>query len=192
MFNGGASNISRVLVLVAFTRQTGQQYPTDAWKFWDIYHTVLKGTEYEYFKSIAHSPIRITILYTKTWYYFFLNDVIFIDNDVSDWSISLVSSYLIGQSFCISIGQLFMKLSFPIGFFSSILICEWAIDWNIRVLSLEGGVVTSLWKQKKSKHIIQTWKTIEYRRIEGLHLPCSMTVLSIVLLMPCLGILKLW
>ena len=59
MFNGGASNISRVLVLVAFTRQTGQQYPTDAWKFWDIYHTVLKGTEYEYFKSIAHSPIRI-------------------------------------------------------------------------------------------------------------------------------------
>jgi hypothetical protein len=27
----------------------GQQYPTDAWKFWDIYHAVLKGTEYEYF-----------------------------------------------------------------------------------------------------------------------------------------------
>ena len=32
--------------------------------------------------------------------------------------------------------------------------------------------------RKKSKHIIQTWKTIEYRRIEGLCLPCSMTVLS--------------
>jgi hypothetical protein len=52
MFNGGAINISRVLVLVAFTRQTGQQYPTDAWKFWDIYHTVLKGTEYEYFNRL--------------------------------------------------------------------------------------------------------------------------------------------
>ena len=52
MFNDGVINISRVLVLVAFTSQTGQQYPTDAWKFWDIYHTVLKGTEYEYFNRL--------------------------------------------------------------------------------------------------------------------------------------------
>ena len=48
-FNDGVINISRFLVLVAFTSQTGQQYPTDAWKFWGIYHAVLKGTEYEYF-----------------------------------------------------------------------------------------------------------------------------------------------
>ena len=55
MFNGGVINISRVLVLVAFMSQTGQQYSTDAWKFWDIYHTVLKGTEYEYFnRSLIH------------------------------------------------------------------------------------------------------------------------------------------
>jgi hypothetical protein len=54
-FNDGVINISRVLVLVAFTSQTGQQYPTDAWKFWDIYHAVLKGTEYEYFnRSLIH------------------------------------------------------------------------------------------------------------------------------------------
>ena len=54
-FNHGVINISRVLVLVAFTSQTGQQYPTDAWKFWDIYHAVLKGTEYEYFnRSLIH------------------------------------------------------------------------------------------------------------------------------------------
>jgi hypothetical protein len=44
------------------------------------------------------------------------------NNDVSDWSISFVTSYLIGQSFCVSIGQLFMKWSFLIGSFSSILI----------------------------------------------------------------------
>jgi hypothetical protein len=36
------------------------------------------------------------------------------NNDVSDWSISFVTSYLIGQSFCVSIGQLFMKWSFLI------------------------------------------------------------------------------
>ena len=42
---------------------------------------------------------------------FLENDVIFIGNDVSDWSISFVTSYLIGQSFCVSIGQLFMKWS---------------------------------------------------------------------------------
>ena len=54
-FNDGVINISRVLVLVAFTSQTRQQYPTDAWKFWDIYHAVLKGTEYEYFnRSLIH------------------------------------------------------------------------------------------------------------------------------------------
>ena len=54
-FNDGVINISRVLVLVAFTSKTGQQYPTDAWKFWDIYHAVLKGTEYEYFnRSLIH------------------------------------------------------------------------------------------------------------------------------------------
>jgi hypothetical protein len=46
MFNDGVINMGRVLVLFAFTSQMGQQYPTDAW---DIYHTVLKGTEYEYF-----------------------------------------------------------------------------------------------------------------------------------------------
>jgi hypothetical protein len=50
------------------------------------------------------------------------------NNDVSDWSISFVTSYLIGQSFCVSIGQLFMKWSFLIGSFSSILIGGWAID----------------------------------------------------------------
>jgi hypothetical protein len=86
--------MGRVLVLFAFTSQMGQQYPTDAWKFWDIYHAVLKGTEYEYFNR----------------------------SHVSDWSISFVTSYLIGQSFCVSIGQLFMKWSFLIGSFSSILI----------------------------------------------------------------------
>jgi hypothetical protein len=31
---------------------------------------------------------------------------------------------------------LFMKLSFLIGSFSSILIGGWAIDWSIRILSL--------------------------------------------------------
>jgi hypothetical protein len=40
---------------------------------------------------------------------FLENYVIFIGNDVSDWSISFVTLYLIEQSFCISIGQLFMK-----------------------------------------------------------------------------------
>jgi hypothetical protein len=45
MFNDGVINMGRVLVLFAFTSQMGQQYPTDAWKFWDIYHAVLKGTE---------------------------------------------------------------------------------------------------------------------------------------------------
>jgi hypothetical protein len=49
MFNDGVINMGRVLVLFVFTSQMGQQYPTDAWKFWDIYHAVLKGTEYEYF-----------------------------------------------------------------------------------------------------------------------------------------------
>ena len=44
MFNDGVINMGRVLVLSAFTSQMGQQYPADAWKFWDIYHTVLKGT----------------------------------------------------------------------------------------------------------------------------------------------------
>jgi glutamine cyclotransferase len=41
MFNDGVINMGRVLVLFAFTSQMGQQYPTDAWKFWDIYD--LKG-----------------------------------------------------------------------------------------------------------------------------------------------------
>jgi hypothetical protein len=45
--NDGIINMGRVLVLFAFTSQMGQQYPTDAWKFWDIYHAVLKGTGYE-------------------------------------------------------------------------------------------------------------------------------------------------
>ena len=49
MFNEDVINMGRVLVLFAFTSQMGKQYPTDAWRFWDIYHTVLKGTEYEYF-----------------------------------------------------------------------------------------------------------------------------------------------
>jgi hypothetical protein len=44
------------------------------------------------------------------------------NNDVSDWSISFVTSYLIGQSFYVPIGQLFMKWSFLIGSFSPILI----------------------------------------------------------------------
>jgi hypothetical protein len=43
MFNDGVINMGRVLVLFAFTSQMGQQYPTDAWKFWDIYHAFLKG-----------------------------------------------------------------------------------------------------------------------------------------------------
>ena len=55
MFNDGVINVGRVPVLFAFTSQTGQQYHTDAWKFWDIYHTVLKGTKYEYFnRSLIH------------------------------------------------------------------------------------------------------------------------------------------
>jgi glutamine cyclotransferase len=57
MFNDGVIRMGRVLVLFAFTSQMGQQYPTDAWKFWDIYHTVLKGTEYEYMyfnRSLIH------------------------------------------------------------------------------------------------------------------------------------------
>jgi hypothetical protein len=55
---------------------------------------------------------------------FLENDVIFIGSDVSDWSIYFVTSYLIGQSFGFSIGQLLMKWSFLIGSFSSILIGE--------------------------------------------------------------------
>jgi hypothetical protein len=47
MFNDDVTNMGRVLVLFAFRSQMGQQYSTDAWKFWDIYHAVLKGTEYE-------------------------------------------------------------------------------------------------------------------------------------------------
>jgi glutamine cyclotransferase len=57
MFNDGVIRMGRVLVLFAFTSQMGQQYPTDAWKFWDIYNTVLKGTEYEYMyfnRSLIH------------------------------------------------------------------------------------------------------------------------------------------
>jgi hypothetical protein len=47
--------MGRVIVLFAFTSQMGQQYPTDALKFWEIYHAVLKGTEYEYFnRSLIH------------------------------------------------------------------------------------------------------------------------------------------
>jgi hypothetical protein len=38
MFNDGVIKMGRVLVLFAFTSQMGQQYPTDAWTFWDIYH----------------------------------------------------------------------------------------------------------------------------------------------------------
>jgi hypothetical protein len=49
-------------------------------------------------------------------------DIVQMPANVSDWSISFVTSYLIEQSFCVSIGQLFMKLSFLIGSFSSILI----------------------------------------------------------------------
>ena len=55
MCNDGVINMGRVLVLFAFTSQMGQQYPMDALKFWDIYHTVLTGTEYEYFnRSLIH------------------------------------------------------------------------------------------------------------------------------------------
>jgi hypothetical protein len=55
MFNDDVTNMGRVLVLFAFTSQMGQQYATDAWKFWNIYHAVLKGTEYEYFnRSLIH------------------------------------------------------------------------------------------------------------------------------------------
>ena len=43
MFNDGVINMGRVLVLFAFTSQMVQQYPTNAWKFWDIYHAFLKG-----------------------------------------------------------------------------------------------------------------------------------------------------
>ena len=49
MSNDGIINMGRVLVLFAFTSQMGEQYPMDAWRLWNIYHTVLKGTEYEYF-----------------------------------------------------------------------------------------------------------------------------------------------
>ena len=41
------------------------------------------------------------------------------------------------------------------------------------------GVSKAYENRKKQTDIIQTWTTIEYRRIEGLRLPCSMTVLSI-------------
>jgi hypothetical protein len=41
LFNEGVINMGRVLVLFAFTSQMGQQYPTDAWKFWDIYHAAI-------------------------------------------------------------------------------------------------------------------------------------------------------
>ena len=58
MFDDGVINMGRVLVLFAFTSQMGQQYPTDSWKFWDIYHAVLKGT-IRILQSIAHPPIRI-------------------------------------------------------------------------------------------------------------------------------------
>ena len=55
LFNDSVINMGRVIVLFAFTSQMGQQYPTDALKFWEIYHAVLKGTEYEYFnRSLIH------------------------------------------------------------------------------------------------------------------------------------------
>jgi len=41
------------------------------------------------------------------------------------------------------------------------------------------GVSKAYENRKKQTDIIQTWTTIEYRCIEGLCLPCSMTVLSI-------------
>jgi hypothetical protein len=36
MFNEDVINMGRVLVLFAFTSQMGKQYPTDAWRFWDV------------------------------------------------------------------------------------------------------------------------------------------------------------
>jgi hypothetical protein len=68
MFNDGVINMGRVLVLFAFTSQMGQQYPTDAWKFWDIYHAVLKGTEYEYPMLITPSlnMVDTILLYVCT------------------------------------------------------------------------------------------------------------------------------
>jgi hypothetical protein len=80
--------------------------------------------------------VLVTPSYFQKRETFFENDVIFIGNDVYGWSISFVTSYLIGQSFCVSIGQLLMKWSFLIGSFSYVLIGVWAIDWSIRFLSL--------------------------------------------------------
>jgi len=55
MFNDGVINMGRIRVLFAFSSQMGQQYTTDAWKFWDIYHAVHKEQEYEYFnRSLIH------------------------------------------------------------------------------------------------------------------------------------------
>jgi hypothetical protein len=73
-------------------------------------------------KTIEYRRIAGLRLLCKRMILFLENDVIFIGNDVSDWSISFVTTYLIGQSFCFSIGQLFMQWSFLIGSFSSILI----------------------------------------------------------------------
>jgi hypothetical protein len=73
MFNDGVINMGRALVLFAFTSQMGQQYPTNAWKFWNIYHAVLKGTEYEYFNR---SLIQTQSSYTSVLYRFpCLNDI---------------------------------------------------------------------------------------------------------------------
>ena len=54
MFNDGVINMGRVLVLFAFTSPMGQQYTTDAWKFRDIYHTVLKGDRIRILRSLIN------------------------------------------------------------------------------------------------------------------------------------------
>jgi hypothetical protein len=112
----GVINMGRVLVLFAFTSQMIQQYPTDPWKFWYIYHTVLKGTEYEYFnRSLIHLISKNVILFLE-------NDVIFIGNDVSDWSISFVNAVSDWPVILYFVWSVVYEMDFLIGSFSSILI----------------------------------------------------------------------
>jgi hypothetical protein len=79
--------------------------------------------------------------------------------------ISLVMSYLIGQSFCISIGQLFMKWSFLIGSFFFILIgeCqEMRARWPIKrpQLTLRHRHSRFDWSHDQLGWTIRTWRRV--------------------------------
>jgi hypothetical protein len=100
----------------------GRSFPAKIEISWEVFPELL-DSRYEQLNCESNLyRVTIDLLPQKSVILFFENDVIFIGNDVSGWSISFVTSYLIGQSFCVSIGQLLMKWSFLIGSFSYVLI----------------------------------------------------------------------